>query len=206
MFALPPTGGVALVLSGYRDGGITDGGNLDIAAEIVNAAGVVIASTDDPDQTTATLAASVPPGPHFLRVHASANFANYPTYGSIGQYTVTGAFFSGVAAPLPAEALKAGRMVPVKFSLSTADGPATAGSIVAVAELWTDASGTATPIVAAACAADANGKRYHCDLKLPKTLTPGQTYWIAVRYLDGDGWVTPVGGAGAPNPMAFVAR
>lgn len=316
VFALPATGGVELFISGYRDGGSTDGGNLDIAAEIINAAGLVVASVDDHEQTTATLDADLPPGPHFLRVHASSNPANYTTYSSIGEYTVTGAFsniapsftagaavsvmpstsydaawatnvsagpeseaaqhvtftisglthpelftvppsidetgrlhfvaapgatgtaqgtvvltddggtehggvdtslpsplridvryqFTGFPAPLPAEVMKAGRNVPVKFALTTASGrmsPSQAAAISAVAELWADASGAGSPLVTQGCAYDSSAQRYQCDLKLPKTLAPGQTYFIAARYLDADGWVLP---AGATNPLAFVAK
>ena len=316
VFALPSTGGVELFISGYRDGGSTDGGNLDIAAEIVNAAGLVVASSDDHEQTTATLASVLPPGPHFLRVHSSSNPAFYTTYGSVGEYTVTGRFaniapsftaggvvsvmpsstydaswatdvqagpaseasqhvnfsisgltnpalfsvlpsldaqgrlhfvaaagatgsaqatvvlrddggtehggidtsasavlrievryqFSGFSSPLPAEVMKAGRTVPVKFSLQTAAGTmsaAHAGSISAVAELWSTASLSGSPIAVEHCSYDSGGTRYHCNLKLPKTLAAGQTYWITARYLDGDGWVLPRGGS---NPLAFVVR
>jgi hypothetical protein len=211
VFALPGASRVELILSGYRDGGITDGGNLDIAAEIVNAAGLVIASVDDHEQTTATLDAEVPPGPHFLRVHASSNPANYTTYASIGEYTVSGRIevryqFSGFASPLPAEVMRAGRTVPVKFSLETAAGPlsaAEAASLSAVAELWSNASQHGSPIVVDACSYDSAGTRYHCNLKLPKALAPGQTYWLTARYLDGGGLVLPAGGT---NPLAFVVK
>lgn len=308
VFALPATGGVELLISGYRDGGSTDGGNLDIAAEIINASGLVVASVDDHEQTTATLDVDLPPGPHFLRVHSSSNPANYTTYSSIGEYTVTGAFsniapsftpgggvsvmpsatydaqwatnvkagpdseasqhvtfsisgltnpslfsvppsldedghlhfvaapgmtgsaqatvilrddggtqhggidtstpaqlhievryqFSGFSAPLPAEVMKAGRTVPVKFTLKNP-----AGALNAVAELWSNASLNGTPIAVESCAYDSAAKSYHCDLKLPKTLVAGQAYWIAARYLDVDGWVLPIGGV---NPLTFVAK
>jgi len=326
MFALPNTRGVELSLTGFRAGASTDGGNLDIAAEIVNAAGLVIASSDDVEETTAYLATALDAGPHFLRVRSSSSPANYTTYGSVGEYTVSGRFanvapsftpggvvsampsgpynatwatavsagppsessqrltfeltgltnpqlfspqpqldqtarlrfepagstgsatvtvvlrddggsdigggnvsepvvlridlrhqFSGFLAPLPTEVLKAGRTVPVKFSLMTPSGrmaPAQARSIAAVAEVWASAGDamSASPLgnalASQPCGYDDSKPGYKCDLKLPKTLTAGQTYWIVAKYLDADGWVRPVGvaAAGTANPIAFVAK
>ena len=319
VFALPDTRGVELTITGFRAGNTTDGGNLDVAAEIVDANGLVVAADDDQEQTIAALTTSLAAGPHFLRVRSSSNPANYTTYGSLGEYTVSGRFanvapsftsgglvsaiptipydspwatnvsagpaaessqqltfalsglsnpglfsvppaldpsgrlrfepagttgtsavtvvlrddggtdiggldtsapvslrievrlqFSGFSSPLPAEVLKAGRTVPVKFSLITPQPLA----IAAMVELWASAADAAAASPASAvlasqsCNYDAEARTYHCNLKLPKTLTAGQTYWIAAKYLDTDGWVRPVGGASArtPNPLAFVAR
>ena len=114
------------------------------------------------------------------------------------------------SSPLPADVLKAGRTVPVKFSLITPQPL----SIAAMVELWASAADAmaAAPSSAAlsskSCDYDAAARTYHCNLKLPKTLTAGQTYWITAKYLDTDGWARPVGGASARtlNPFAFVAR
>jgi hypothetical protein len=320
VFALPNTRGVELTITGFRAGTVDDGGNLDVAAEIVDAAGLVVASSDELEETTAYLAATLPAGQHFLRVRPSSNPANYTTYGSLGEFTVSGRFanvapsftaggtvsafpagpysalwatgivagpesessqqvtfelsgltqpalfagapqidasgrlsfvaagatgvaevtvrlrddggtelggvdtseavalrielrhgFSGFAAPLPADVLMAGRTVPVKFALLNAAGrmpAAQAGSIAAVAEVHTSAAAVGTPLASQACAYDASALGYQCDLKLPKDLTAGQTYWIVAKYLDTDGWVRPAGGATArtTNPLAFVAK
>lgn len=321
MFALPNTRGVELTITGFRAGTVDDGGNLDVAAEIVNAAGLVVASTDDVEETTAYLATVLPAGPHFLRVRSSSNPANYTTYGSLGEFTVSGRFanvpptftaggavagvpggaysaiwatgiaagpdaessqqltfelsgltnpalfsappqidatgrlafvaagatgvaeasvrlrddggtdiggvdvsepvtlridlrhgFSGFFAPLPANVMKAGRTVPVKFALMTASGrmPASQAQATAtMAEVWASESDAASsspsgsPLASRPCAYDAELRGFQCDLKLPKTLTPGQTYWIVAKYLDADGWARP---AGAANPLAFVAK
>jgi hypothetical protein len=326
VFALPPTRGVELTVTGFRAGATTDGGNLDVAAEIVDANGLVVVAADDFDLTTASLTAALGRGAHFLRVRSSSNPVNYTTYGSLGEYTVAGRFanvapsftaggvvsampsgaydatwatavsagppsessqqltfelsgltnpalfsvlpqldptarlrfeaagttgsstvtvvlrddggtdiggedasqpvvlrvdirhqFSGFSAPLPADVLQAGRTVPVKFSLMTPSGrmaPAQARSIAAVAELWASAGDavSASPLGPALasqrCDLEDSKRGYQCDLKLPKTLTAGQTYWIVAKYLDVDGWVRPVAkpAAGTANPIAFVAK
>jgi hypothetical protein len=316
VFALPDTRGVELTITGFRAGTVDDGGNLDVAAEIVDAAGLVVASSDDVEETTAYLAAALPAGQHFLRVRPSSNPANYTTYGSLGEFTVSGRFanvaplftaggtvsafpvgpysalwatgivagpesessqqvtfelsgltqpalfaappqidangrlsfvaagatgvaevtvrlrddggndlggvdtsepvalrielrhgFSGFFAPLPADVLKAGRTVPVKFALVNAAGRMPDG-IAAVAEIHASADGMGAPLASQACFYDAASLGYQCDLKLPRDLTAGQTYWIVARYLDTDGWARPAGGATArtANPLAFVAK
>jgi hypothetical protein len=320
VYALPNTRGVDLTITGFRAGTVDDGGNLDVAAEIVDANGLVVAAADDHEQTVATLSAALGAGPHYLRVRSSSNPANYTTYGSLGEFTVSGRFanvapsftaggtvsafpagpynaiwatgiaagpesessqqvtfelsgltqpalfatapqidasgqlsfvaagatgvaevtvrlrddggtdlggvdtseavalrielrhgFSGFASPLPADVLKAGRTVPVKFALLNAEGrmPAgQAGSIAAVAEVHTSAAAVGTPLASQACAYDASALGYQCDLKLPQDLVAGQTYWIVAKYLDTDGWVRPAGGAMArtANPLSFVAK
>jgi hypothetical protein len=123
VFALPRADDVRIQVTPFRAGDQTDGGNLDVSAEIVNAAGLVVARADEVTQTTAELSALLGPGQHYLRIEASADPANYSTYGSMGQYTVTGTFISNVkvsalASPLPTEVLTRGQTVPVKFTLT----------------------------------------------------------------------------------------
>ena len=105
---MPRANDVRIVVTPFRAGELEDGGNLDVAAEILNSAGVVVASVDDPDDTVATLTAILPPGQHYLRVKPSFSPVNYPLYDSLGQYTVTGTFtnvvrLTGFDAPLPAD-------------------------------------------------------------------------------------------------------
>jgi hypothetical protein len=206
VFALPRADDVRIQITPFRAGEQTDGGNLDVAAEIVNGAGLVVVRTDDVTQTAAELSALLPPGQHFLRVQASADPANYPAYGSLGQYTVTGTFISTVrltalASPLPAEVLTPGRTAPVTFTLSDSVSAARV-------QLWSDESPAAAVLAEARCQAQ-QGLRQHCRLKLPKTLASGARYWIASQYqaLDGQ-WVTVqvVAGAALSNPVAFFAR
>jgi hypothetical protein len=67
----------------------TNGGDLDVRLSLVDASGATVASSGAPDQTDATVTASVPAGTYFLRVAAdSSNYASI--YGSEGQYTISG--------------------------------------------------------------------------------------------------------------------
>jgi len=178
-----------------------------VAAEIVNAAGLVVASVDDVNETAATLTAFLPAGQHYLRLRPSVNPDNYPLYGSLGQYTVTGTFtnvvrMSEFAEPLPAAVMTAGRTVPVKFTLSDTVASARV-------QLWSDPSPLAAEVLAETACRAQQGFRQHCNLKLPKTLVPGTSYWIAVQYEDLDGhWVTAQvsPGTSSVNPLEFVVR
>ena len=207
VFALPRATDVRIEITPFRAGELEDGGNLDVAAEIVNSAGLVVASVDDLNETAATLAAILPPGPHYLRVKPSFNPVNYPIYDSLGQYTVTGTFtnvvrFTGFDAPLPADVMTPGRTVPAKFALT--DAVATAR-----VQLWSDPSPLAATVLSETTCRAQTGFRQHCNLKLPKGLTPGVTYWIAAQYEDlGGQWVTAqlAPGSTTSNPLPFVAR
>lgn len=207
VFALPRATDVRIEITPFRAGELTDGGNLDVAAEIVNEAGLVVASVDDLEETAATVTALLPSGQHYLRVKPSFNPVNYPAYGSLGQYTVTGTFtnvvrFTGFGAPLPAEVMTPGRTVPVKFALT--DTVATAR-----VQLWSEPSPLgATVLAETTCRAQAM-LRQHCNLKLPKDLAPGTTYWIVAQYEDlGGQWITaqPASGSLTTNPLPFMAR
>lgn len=207
VFALPRVTDVNLAITPFRAGELTDGGNLDVAAEIVTAGGLVVASADDLHETAASLTAVLGPGQHYLRVRASFAPDDYPIYDSLGQYTITGTFtntvrLTGVGEPLPAGAVNAGRTLPVKFTL-------TAAVANARAQLWShDLEAAATVLADSDCKAQ-SGFRQHCNLKLPKTLTSGATYWIAMQYEDVDGhWVTATvaSGAAATNPLPLLVR
>ncbi len=207
VFALPRATDVRIEITPFRAGELEDGGNLDVAAEIVNSAGLVVASVDDLNETAATLTAILPPGQHYLRVKPSFNPVNYPIYDSLGQYTVTGTFtnvvrFTGFDAPLPADVMTPGRAVPVKFALT--DGVSTAR-----VQLWSDQSALAATVLAETTCRAQTAFRQHCNLKLPRELALGATYWIAAQYEDlGGQWVTAQLGPGSTtaNPLSFVAR
>lgn len=207
VFALPRATDVRIEITPFRAGELEDGGNLDVAAEIVNAAGLVVASVDDVNETAAALTAFLPAGQHYLRLRPSFNPDNYPIYGSLGQYTVTGTFtnvvrMSGFAEPLPAALMPPGRTVPVKFTLSDTVASARV-------QLWSDPSPLAAEVLAETACRAQQGFRQHCSLKLPRTLVPGTSYWIVAQYEDLDGhWVTaPVSpGSSTGNPLAFVTQ
>lgn len=206
VFALPGATDVRIAVTPFRAGELEDGGNLDVAAEILNSAGLVVAAVDDPDDTAAALAAILPPGQHYLRLRSSFSPVNYPIYASLGQYTVTGTFTSvvrltGFDAPLPAELMTPGRTIPVKFGMTDAVSQMRV-------QLRSDPSSGASVLAETMCGAQA-AFRQHCNLKLPKELVAGTTYWIAAQFEDlGGEWVTaPTARGVAPaNPLPFVAR
>lgn len=91
--AIPPFGTeVALDITPFRADQGPDGGNLDVAADIIDARGDVIATSDPAGETQVQrLAVTLPPGRQsYLRVRPSFAPGSYPIYGSLGQYTVTG--------------------------------------------------------------------------------------------------------------------
>jgi hypothetical protein len=118
VFALPLANEVHIEITPFRAGELTDGGNLDVAADILNAAGDVVATVDDVNETAASLTADLPSTPHFLRVRPSFDPANYPAYASLGGYTVSGTFVRSVKLvdfqePLNTSMLTAGRTIPL---------------------------------------------------------------------------------------------
>ena len=207
VYALPGAGEVRIDVTPFRAGALTDGGNLDVAAEVVNAAGLVVASTDDLSATAATLATTLPSGQHYLRIRASFDPATYPLYGSVGQYTVTGTFtnpvrLTRVAHPRPGADLTPGRRLPVRFTLSDAVTRARV-------QLWDEASPLAASVLAEAPCAALRGERQRCVLHVPRRLPRGRTYWLALQYEAPDGsWVTAdvEPGTGLSNPIALDRR
>jgi hypothetical protein len=201
VFALPLANDVHIEITPFRAGELTDGGNLDVAADILNAAGAVVATVDNVHETAAALTADLPSTPHFLRVRPSSDPANYPAYGSRGAYTVSGTFVRRVQLvefrePLTTSVLTPGRVVPVKFTLTDAVASARVqlrqGPFGALDDALAETS----------CSGQTLG-RQHCNLKVPRTLEPG-SYWIVAQVQNNDGsWVTPgpISGAGTENPF-----
>ena len=207
VFALPPANEVRIDVTPFRAGDLTDGGNLDAAAEIVNAAGLVVASADEVSATAATLSATLPPGQHFLRIRASFDPTNYPIYGSAGQYVVTGTFtnlvrLTRVSHPELDDEIKPGRRVPVRFTLSDSVTQARV-------QLWSEASPLAATVLAEAPCVAQRGLRQRCQLKVPRRLPRADTYWLAIQYQSTDGaWVTAEAApdAGVVNPLPLGRR
>jgi hypothetical protein len=207
VFALPLVNEVHIEITPFRAGEFTDGGNLDVAAEILNAAGAVVASADDLDQTAATLTAELPLTPHFLRVRPSSNPANYSTYASLGAYTVTGTFVRvvkivGFQEPLPSALVTRGRTLPVKFTLT--DTVAAARVLLLPGE---DAA-PADALAVTGCQAQTQG-RQHCNLRIPSSMGPGATGWILAQYQDADGQWATLRSASAPatlNPTPIAVE
>ena len=108
---------------------------------------------------------------------------------------------AGFQEPLPAATLHRGRTLPVKFTLTSA--VAAARVLLLAAEHAADADA----LVETGCQAQAQG-RQHCNLRVPASLVPAATYWIAAQYQDTDGrWVTLRAADPATlNPAPFVAE
>jgi hypothetical protein len=77
--------------------GGTRGGNLDILLEIHNEAGVILASSNPPDATSATIQTNLAEGRYYLYVKNSGAGSpltsppsGYTFYGSLGQYFING--------------------------------------------------------------------------------------------------------------------
>jgi hypothetical protein len=138
-------------------------------------------------------------------VRPSFDAANYSAYGSLGAYTVTGTFVRSIKLlefqePLSSAVLTPGRALPVKFTLS--DSVAAARVLLLPAPL----AAPANALAESSCKAQQNS-RQHCNLRLPATLTHGDTYWLLTQFQDIDGsWVNAktVTGGSAQNPRAIV--
>jgi hypothetical protein len=99
VFRIPAFGGpLSLVVSmtGQSD---SPSPNMDVRAELLNSAGVVIETANPAGAATATINRNLTTGTYYLRVSGSnfgsplaANPTGYTDYGSIGQYWITGNF------------------------------------------------------------------------------------------------------------------
>lgn len=71
----------------------TIGANLDVLAEILDATGTVVATSDLQNALTATFRTTVSPGTYYLRVQGTGKgdpaTTGYSRYGSLGQYTIS---------------------------------------------------------------------------------------------------------------------
>ena len=78
------------------------GSNLDVRADLLNAGGRVIATSNSADALGATITKSVSSGDYYLRVTGVGKgdvSTGYSDYGSLGQYAVTGSTGNGSAPP-----------------------------------------------------------------------------------------------------------
>jgi hypothetical protein len=206
VFALPLANDVHIEITPFRAGELTDGGNLDVAADILNAAGEVVATVDNVHETAAALTADLPTTQHFLRVRPSFDPANFPAYGSLGAYTVSGTFVRRVELvefqePLTTSVLTPGRVIPVKFTLTNAVAAARV-------QLRLSPQGASDDAVAETSCKEQKLGRQHCNLKIPPTLEPG-SYWIVAQFQNIDGsWVTagPISGSATENPFPVVVN
>lgn len=108
MYAMNTTGG-AVNLSVNP---VAIGSNLDIQMTLYTSDGMVVTSSAPEAQLSASISATLPAGTYFLAVsgsgHAQAGTDyGYPTYGSLGQYQITGSYESANLAIAPTTAVTA---------------------------------------------------------------------------------------------------
>lgn len=91
------TGTVSLTVQPWVSPSGTRGGNLDLLVQLEDAAGTVLATNNPPNDTPASVTASVTPGMYYLRIQAvgagdptNSVPTGYTAYGSLGQYFITG--------------------------------------------------------------------------------------------------------------------
>ncbi len=97
VFSFPWAGSIDLAVTPWIvPGGDTRGGNLDVRAELRDAGGITIASSDPPGTTEAFIQAVLPAGTYYLVVQNSATgdpFASspdgYTVFGSKGQFFIS---------------------------------------------------------------------------------------------------------------------
>lgn len=101
-------GAITITATTFRSASQSHGGNLDIALELYNSAGTLVASADVDGVKNATLSTTVSSGTYYLRVLGGGSGtpqnstpSGYTSYGSLGQYTISGTVIaSGQAAPV----------------------------------------------------------------------------------------------------------
>jgi PKD repeat protein len=75
-------------------------GNVDIQAELLNGSGQVIASSNPADALNATLTATVAAGgTYYVSVRGTGNGSAYSSYGSVGEYSVSGTVPASTSQP-----------------------------------------------------------------------------------------------------------
>lgn len=88
------------------------GPNLDVQLTLYKANGTVVASNAPNDSLSASISATVAQGSYYLAVSGSGRTAvgtdyGYPTYGSLGQYAITGSYATAGNAVAPVAAITA---------------------------------------------------------------------------------------------------
>jgi hypothetical protein len=88
--------------------GRTRGGNLDVLLELVDASEVVVATNNPASQTYAQIQTTLSEGLYFLKIRNTGTGtpetsppSGYTSYGSVGQYFLSGSIVPSAFAPLP---------------------------------------------------------------------------------------------------------
>jgi PKD repeat protein len=122
------------------------GPNLDILAELFNAAGNLVASSNPAGPLTASLSLSVPAGKYYLRVSGTGYATpttGYSSYDSLGQYTITGTVVAPTGTVPPVAVPKAtptSGTAPLTVQFDASQSYDSDGTVTAY--LWTFGDGT----------------------------------------------------------------
>jgi hypothetical protein len=176
-------GAISISATAYRSASYSHGGNLDIALELYDVGGSLVASANGDGVTDATLNATVSGGTYFIRVLGSGSGSpqsssptGYTNYGSLGAYAISGTIISTVpVAPLvtsqPAnQTVYAGQSAP--FSVAASGYPAPTFQwqrLPAGSGVWSDLSNagaysgtTATTLLITNSATAMTGDKFRC--------------------------------------------
>lgn len=121
---------------------------MDVVASLYNSSGQLLAESNDPEGTGASISVTVPKGQYFLAIDGVGDInplPGYSDYGSIGQYRISGTFTDAENAPPVAKAsadkTSGNAALTVKFSSAGSVDPE--GSALA-SYVWNFGDGSAT--------------------------------------------------------------
>jgi hypothetical protein len=213
-------GAVRLAVNPWTMPSGTRGGNLDIVIELRDAAGTLLVTNDPAAQTSAQIQTSLTAGTYFLVIRntgvgvpLSSPPGGYTTYGSIGEYFISG-YIAPETAGRPSVQLVATANNPAWGTVDPATALYTEGSAVLVratpAEYyefvqWTDgASGASNPL-SIVLDQDVSIQAVFAETLTTNYPTPHQ--WLASHgYTDDfENSVTQVGANGMPLWQSYIA-
>ncbi|MFM2006317.1 MAG: hypothetical protein RLZZ09_1972, partial [Pseudomonadota bacterium] len=125
--------------------------NMDVALELLDMAGNVIAAANPATDLKATLSATLAPGGYFLRIDGVGNgdpaLTGYSDYASLGRYTISGTYTaSNAVAPVAvAAASPLSGNAPLTVGFSSNGSSDSDGTIVAYAWNFGDGTNSAEP-------------------------------------------------------------
>jgi hypothetical protein len=122
-----------IAATNYRATSGTHGGNADLKLELLNAAGTVVASSDPTATTSASVSYAATAGVYYARVSSAAtgnpyepvaeSRTGYTVYGSVGQYTLSGAIVSAASAVIGPLSASVGAGAPFSYFIQATNLP-----------------------------------------------------------------------------------
>jgi len=121
---------------------------MDVVASLYSSSGQLLAESNDPDGTSASISVTVPKGQYFLAIDGVGDInplPGYSDYGSIGQYRISGTFTDAENAPpvAMASADKTSGNAPLTVKFSSAGSVDPEGSAL-TSYVWNFGDGSAT--------------------------------------------------------------